>query len=141
MDETKEFSKAIEIARQMTDESDTLIVVTADHEHAFTFSGYSDRGIDIFGIADTSDKDYKPFSTLSYSNGPGYEMTYDKDVKDDSRLDITDYEFTDPRTKYSATVPSGSETHGGEDVGGDYDLHYVPCYLILNNFHFHRFEH
>lgn len=117
MDETKEFSKAIEVARQMTDESDTLIIVTADHGHAFTFSGYPDRGNDIFGIADTSDKDKKPFSTLSYSNGPGYEMTYDKDVKDDSRLDITDYDFTDPRTKYSATVPLDSETHGGEDVG------------------------
>lgn len=40
LDETKEFSKAIEIARQMTSEDDTLIIATADHSHVFTYGGY-----------------------------------------------------------------------------------------------------
>ena len=40
LDETKEFSKAIEIARQMTSEDETLIVATADHSHVFTYGGY-----------------------------------------------------------------------------------------------------
>lgn len=40
LDETKEFSKAIEIARQMTSEDETLILVTADHSHVFTYGGY-----------------------------------------------------------------------------------------------------
>lgn len=41
LDETKEFSKAIEIARNITDERDTLIVVTADHAHTMTYNGYT----------------------------------------------------------------------------------------------------
>lgn len=40
LDETREFSKAIELARNMTNEDDTLIVVTADHSHTMTYSGY-----------------------------------------------------------------------------------------------------
>lgn len=41
LDETREFGKAIELARNMTDESDTLIVVTADHAHTMSYNGYS----------------------------------------------------------------------------------------------------
>lgn len=41
LDETREFSRAIEKARNMTDENDTLIVVTADHSHTMTYNGYS----------------------------------------------------------------------------------------------------
>lgn len=40
LDETKEFANAIDIARKMTSEEDTLIVVTADHSHVFTYNGY-----------------------------------------------------------------------------------------------------
>lgn len=41
LDETVEFEKAIELARSRTSDEDTLIVVTADHSHAFTVSGYA----------------------------------------------------------------------------------------------------
>lgn len=41
LDETIEFEKAVELARSRTSESDTLIVVTADHSHSFTISGYA----------------------------------------------------------------------------------------------------
>lgn len=49
--EAVEFDKAIRTAGQMTSESDTLTVVTADHSHVFTFGGYPDRGNSIFGKA------------------------------------------------------------------------------------------
>lgn len=40
LDETIEFSKAIAAARELTSEDDTLLVITADHSHAFAYSGY-----------------------------------------------------------------------------------------------------
>lgn len=41
LDETIEFEKAVELARSRTSEEETLIVVTADHSHSFTVSGYA----------------------------------------------------------------------------------------------------
>lgn len=40
VDETAELSKAVELARKMVNTNDTLIVVTADHSHTLTYSGY-----------------------------------------------------------------------------------------------------
>lgn len=56
LDETVEFSKAIQAAVDLTDSSDTLIVVTADHSHTMSISGYPARGTDILGFnTDVSD--------------------------------------------------------------------------------------
>ena len=49
LDETVEFSKAIAKAAAITDEEDTLIVVTSDHAHTMTISGYPQRSESIFG--------------------------------------------------------------------------------------------
>lgn len=49
LDETVEFAKAIKAAADLTDEEDTLIVVTADHAHTMTYNGYPVRGNNIFG--------------------------------------------------------------------------------------------
>lgn len=43
LDETVEFSKAIELARRRTNIDDTLIVVSADHGHTMTYAGYNVR--------------------------------------------------------------------------------------------------
>lgn len=45
-----EFDKAIQRATELTDEDDTLSVVTADHSHVFSFGGYTLRGSSIFGM-------------------------------------------------------------------------------------------
>lgn len=47
--EAEMFDRAIERAAQITRESDTLTVVTADHSHVFTFGGNTPRGNPIFG--------------------------------------------------------------------------------------------
>lgn len=40
LEDTAEFARAIELAREMTSEEDTLIVVTSDHSHTMTINGY-----------------------------------------------------------------------------------------------------
>uniref|UniRef100_A0A4W2HNX8 Alkaline phosphatase n=1 Tax=Bos indicus x Bos taurus TaxID=30522 RepID=A0A4W2HNX8_BOBOX len=98
------FDNAIAKANELTSELDTLILVTADHSHVFTFGGYPLRGNSIFG---------KPRETvlysLLYSNGPGYQMNRD------SRPDV-DETKRDPSHQQQAAVPLVRETHGGEDV-------------------------
>jgi alkaline phosphatase len=42
-DETVQFSEAIDMARKRTSEQDTIIVVTSDHSHTMSLSGYSVR--------------------------------------------------------------------------------------------------
>ncbi|CRL01810.1 CLUMA_CG015026, isoform A [Clunio marinus] len=114
LDETKEFSRAVDVARHMTDTSDTLIVVTSDHSHVFTYNGYPPRGNDVFGMADISDVDDIPFMTLSYANGPGFEITHDEEG---NRINPETYDTTDPFFQYPSLVLRERDTHGGEDVG------------------------
>lgn len=45
------FEEAITTAVELTDERETLIVVTADHSHTMTISGYPERGNGILGKA------------------------------------------------------------------------------------------
>lgn len=56
LDETVQFSKAVQSAIDITDDNDTLIVVTSDHSHTMTISGYPKRGENILGLnTDKSD--------------------------------------------------------------------------------------
>ena len=47
--DTVMFDNAIAKANELTSELDTLILVTADHSHVFSFGGYTLRGTSIFG--------------------------------------------------------------------------------------------
>ena len=49
MHETVAFDLAVKTAFEMTSREDTLIIVTADHGHTMTMSGYQSRGSDIRG--------------------------------------------------------------------------------------------
>ncbi|XP_053947174.1 membrane-bound alkaline phosphatase-like [Anastrepha ludens] len=114
LDEVVEFSKAIQAARDLTNEEDTLIVVTADHSHSFSYSGYPYRGNDIFARTPANPVDRVPYLTLSYANGPGYETFYD--VVNKVRRDPTTLITGDIYDAFPATAPLDSETHGGDDV-------------------------
>lgn len=43
------FDSAVDKANKLTSEKDTMILVTADHSHVFSFGGYVPRGTSIFG--------------------------------------------------------------------------------------------
>ncbi|XP_045498474.1 membrane-bound alkaline phosphatase-like [Colias croceus] len=114
LDETVEYSKAVKKARDMTNDQETLIVVSSDHAHTMTVAGYPSRGNDILGVVDTaSGQDGKPYTTISYANGKATS------INENGRVDVTLHsEFSNRALDYSypSLVPLESETHGGEDV-------------------------
>lgn len=124
LEEAVEFARAIQWAIDNTDPEETLILVTADHSHVFTIAGYPKRGNDILGLVyppegggedggDTAGgptlaADGKPYTTLGYANGPGAVPFDDEDGRPIPETGV--------KVRQQALVPSGSETHGGEDV-------------------------
>lgn len=108
--ETIEFDRAIQKGDGMTNDEDTLIVVTADHGHTLTFAGYAARGGKITGTGGWGG-DNLPYSTINYANGPGFI-----EFKDNKRYDIGQDDLDNLDTKQVPLVSKSSETHGGMDV-------------------------
>lgn len=120
------FADAVAAARAMTSEKDTLIIVTADHGHTFTFAGYPKKGNNILGLVSASPEDEKQrdgyalaednkvYTTLGYQNGPGSILTGQQ--KAGERKEPTTADVADINYKQQAVVPTRSETHGGQDV-------------------------
>ncbi|CAL4094222.1 unnamed protein product [Meganyctiphanes norvegica] len=113
LEEIGGLEEAILGALDQTSSSDTLMVLTADHSHVFTFGGNNTpRGHPILGMdTEPSDLDKKPYTTLLYGNGPGYAHT-----TPNGRQDITGFNTQDINFVQQAAVPKKYETHGGEDV-------------------------
>lgn len=119
------YAEAVRTAREMTSERDTLIIVTADHGHTLSFQGYPRRGNPILGlvtnvdengdIVETQAQDGLPYTTLSYANGPGSVFAEDADLAN-GRPAPTQEETLDPDYRQQALIPTGGETHGGQDV-------------------------
>lgn len=132
-DETSELSKAVEHAREITSEEDTLIVVSSDHSHTLQYSGYAPRGNNIIGTAGSA-IDNKPYLTISYANGGGFHNYF----KDGERIDPSTVLTAAEKNRHPSTVPLSTETHGGDDVGvfasgpyshlftGTYEQHVLP---------------
>ena len=117
--DTIAFAEAVEAAHSMTDDSDTLIIVTADHGHALTFGAYGERGNPIFGLAVRPgdgppeermmrDANGVALTVLGYASGPGY--------RGGNRPDFSVEDPTDPDFLQEATVEQWSAAHSGEDV-------------------------
>ncbi|KCZ45491.1 alkaline phosphatase [Hyphomonas pacifica] len=122
LDETDAFDQSIATALDMTNADETLIIVTADHSHTMTISGYPKRGNPILGKVvsglDNSPmkaQDGKPYTTLSYASG----MTacrIEEGEPDCEREDLSEVDTTDPDFHQPSLVLMSSETHGGDDV-------------------------
>ena len=113
LEDTVALSDAVQWVVDNVDLADTLILVTADHSHTLTISGYPKRGNPILGIVEavpgvpTKDATGLPYTTLSYANGPGYR----RNRPDLSKVDTEDSDYLQ-----LVTVPMMAETHAGEDV-------------------------
>ena len=49
LEETLQLEEAVRVAASLTDEEETLMIVTADHSHAFSLAGYTKRGNPVLG--------------------------------------------------------------------------------------------
>ncbi len=127
--DTQAFAEAVRVASEMTNEKDTLIVVTADHGHTLSLQGYPAKGTPILGLATATygeaDElpedgfaragDKKRYTTLNYANGPG-SILYGEKAEDGGRIEPTSEAVADLNYRQQAAIPSPSETHGGQDV-------------------------
>ncbi|MBE3639482.1 alkaline phosphatase [Mangrovicoccus algicola] len=128
----KMFADAIALADELTDDEDTLIIVTADHEHSIVINGYCGRGTPIDGICfDVAQEgiehsgepvlgaDGKPYTVVSYANGVGSVLTEQEDgsfAAPEGRPDVSQEEAQDLDYIQQALIPASSESHSGVDV-------------------------
>lgn len=126
----KAFADAIAKAMELTNQEDTLIIVTADHEHAISFNGYCGRGSNILGLCMEENEagvehngkpnlaaDGKPYTVAGYLNGAGSVLVEQADKSfSGARPDLTEDQAIDKDYVQQALVPMTSETHSGEDV-------------------------
>lgn len=142
--DTIALSEAVQAAAEATSADDTLILVTADHSHTLSFVGYPVRGNPILGKVrgasgeEGENGDYAidalglPYTTLSYSNGPGYvgasaqqaegpkkflHSVSGAQIPKRGRPDLRNVDTQDPDYLQEALMPMSAESHGGDDVG------------------------
>lgn len=131
--DTIALAKAVETARALVGD-DTLILVTADHSHTLTMSGYPKRGNPILGLVVGNDAvgepetkpalalDGKPYTTLGFANGPGTICNCTRNEQGQTvcdcppRADLSAEDTAANDFRQQSLVPGNSETHGGEDV-------------------------
>jgi alkaline phosphatase len=112
------FDEAIRIALTKVDLSNTLIVVTADHDHTMVINGYPKRDNNVLDLVydyktgqPAKDADGMPYTVLSFGNG---------DNRPDTRVSIDSLTVMDPNYHQEAVTRRNgggkNETHGGSDV-------------------------
>ncbi len=117
--ETIEMSNAVRTAMEHADMSRTVIVVTADHGSTFVFGGYSTRGRDILGLANSrKDQCGRPYTMLGYLTGPagvGGSKSLGGPVAC-GRPSLRGVDTTAPSFRQQALVTMQGEAHSGADV-------------------------
>nr|XP_049700424.1 alkaline phosphatase-like [Helicoverpa armigera] len=121
VNEAAAMEEAVKVAADMTDERDTLLIVTSDHTHSLSINGYPDRGSSIFGIAQPSSFDGVNYTTLSYgTGGPGSFQYYVKTEADGTKKVARKDPSEDDTERYNYTQVAGIQLvenyHGGGDV-------------------------
>ena len=125
LEDTIAFDDAIKRALGLVDLKNTLVVVTADHDHTMTINGYSHKGNNILGKVTDIKKttvqktpvlatagDSLPYTALVFGNGA---------VRNSTRSDLTSTDTAADDYYQEVGVKLGAagaypETHGGGDV-------------------------
>ncbi|WON76420.1 alkaline phosphatase [Serratia sp. UGAL515B_01] len=126
LQDTVAFDQAIKVALEKMQQLDpdlknTLIVVTADHDHTLQMNGYAQRtgkteegNPGVLGIVknyvsgvDSTDVDGNPYTIIGFGNGPAHKAT---------RGPIDDHELESADFLQESVIPLNTETHGGGDV-------------------------
>lgn len=113
--DTVALDEAIGAALGMVDTRDTLVIVTADHSHGLTISGYPARNNPILDVVKDATgevvkaADGKPYTALTYATGPGANTT-------GGRPDIGAEDTMDQDYLQQALIPAKSAAHAGDDV-------------------------
>ncbi|RQS19358.1 alkaline phosphatase [Burkholderia sp. Bp8998] len=117
LEDTAAFDEAIRVALSKVDLSNTLIVVTADHDHTMTINGYSKRGNPILDISRNyrdgqpgKDADGNTYTTLVFGNGANRPNVR---ASVDSATAMNEAYLQEVGVRMGS---AGSETHGGGDV-------------------------
>jgi alkaline phosphatase len=107
---------AIKAALAKVDLTNTLVVVTADHDHTMVFNGYPKKGNPILDIVrsytdgqPSKDADGKTFTTLVFGQSPN---------RPSARADVDSATAlgNDYLQEGTIKVGNGNESHGGGDV-------------------------
>lgn len=118
LEDTLAFDDAIKTAVENVDLENTLIIVTADHDHVMAFNGYSKIGNPVLGLLKNYSTDElslddqgKPYTTLVFGNGGGPRnadrtLLTEEEALEDNYLQEVGVKLGSP----------GSETHGSGDV-------------------------
>jgi len=122
MEDTLALDDAVQRATGMLGDK-ALVMVTADHSHTFTISGYPKRGNPLLGLVRGPDgeliKDVhgRPYTTLGYANGSSVAREVAAREKNGGEpLTLTDEMVQSPNYQQTAAVALPAETHAGEDV-------------------------
>jgi alkaline phosphatase len=114
--DTIAFDDAIKAALGKVDLTNTLVVVTADHDHTMVFNGYPKKGNPVLDIVrsytdgqPSKDADGKTFTTLVFGQSPNRPQAR-------ADVDSVTAQSNDYQQEGAVKVANGGESHGGGDV-------------------------
>ncbi|XP_039439962.1 alkaline phosphatase, tissue-nonspecific isozyme-like [Culex pipiens pallens] len=111
------YSMAFDMGHMMVSETNSLVVSLNDVGSTLSLPGYPARDTDALVSAGTSDQDSKPYLSVSYATGPGFDSYY---KLPEGRLDpvtVLQNAATPAKERTcSASVPMTAGVNGGEDA-------------------------